>query len=64
MNTWMIGKIDKTTLPEKEDLHSHLNIEDIANADYTHTKRACQDFEIKVLNEYHGLYVQKYIFFT
>ena len=58
MNTWMIGKIEKTTLPKKEDLHSHLNVEGIANADYIHTKRACQDFEIKVLNKYHDLYVQ------
>ena len=34
------------TLPEKEDLYSHLNMEDITDADYLHTKRVCKDFEI------------------
>ena len=32
------------TLPEKEDFYSHLNIEDIADADYAHAKRVCKDF--------------------
>ena len=31
---------------------------DITNADCTHAKRVCKDFEIKKLGEYHGLYVQ------
>ena len=33
-------------------------MEDITNADYTHAKRICKDFEIKNLGEYHDLYVQ------
>ena len=33
-------------------------MEDIADADYTHTKRVCEDFEIKNLGEYYDLYVQ------
>ena len=32
--------------------------EDITDADYTHSKRVCKDFEIKKLGEYHDLYVQ------
>ena len=47
----MIGKnstsLPKTSLPEKEDFYSYLNMEDITNADYTHAKRVCKDFEIK-----------------
>ena len=33
-------------------------MEDITDADYTHAKRVCKDFEIKNLGEYHDLYVQ------
>ena len=43
---------------EKNDFYSHLNTEDITDADYTHTKRVCKDFEIENLEEYHDLYVQ------
>ena len=43
---------------KKEDFYSHLNMEDTTDADYAHTKRACKDFEIKYLGEYHDLYVQ------
>ena len=46
------------TLPEKEDFYSHLNMKDITDADYVHTKGVCKDFEIKNLGEYHDLYVQ------
>ena len=53
-----LEKFSKTKLPEKEDFHSHLNIEDITDADYAHTKRVCKDFKLKDLGEYHDLYVQ------
>ena len=43
---------------KKEDFYSHLTMEDITDADYTHTKRVCKDFEIKKLGEYHEFYVQ------
>ena len=49
-------KFNETSLPEKEDFYSHLNLEDITYADYAHTKRVCKDFEIKKLAEYHDLY--------
>ena len=33
------------SLPEKEDCYSHLNMEDVTDANYTHTKGDCKDFE-------------------
>ena len=51
-------KFNETLLPEKKDFYSHLNMEDITNADYAHAKRVCKDFEIKNLVEYLDLYVQ------
>ena len=56
INDW--EKFNEMSLPEKEDLHSHLKMEDITEADYAHAKRVCKDFEIKSLGEYHDLYVQ------
>ena len=37
MDYW--EKFNKTTLPKKEEFYSNLNIEDIIDADYAHTKR-------------------------
>ena len=52
-------KFNETSLPEKEDFYSHLNMEDIADADDVHAKRVCKDFEIKNLGKYHDLYDQR-----
>ena len=49
-------QFNETSLPEKEDFYNHLNMEDITNAHYAHTKRACKEFEIKNLKGYHDLY--------
>ena len=46
MNDW--EKFNKTSLPEKEDFYSHLNMEDISDADYVQAERVCRDFEIKI----------------
>ena len=46
------------SLSEIEDFYSHLNMEDITDADYAHAKRVCKDFKIKNLGEYHDLYIQ------
>ena len=51
-------KFNETPLPEKEDFYSHLNMKDIADADYAHAKRFCKDFEIKNWGEYYDLYFQ------
>ena len=56
MDDW--EKFNKTTLPEKEEFYSNLNMEDITDADYMHAKRVCKDFEIKNLAEYHDLYLK------
>ena len=45
MDDW--EKFKETLSPEKEDFYSHLNMEDITDADYAHAKRVCKDFEIK-----------------
>ena len=56
MDDW--EKFNETSLSEKEDFYSHLDMEDITDADYAHAKRVCKDFEIKNSGEYHDLYVQ------
>ena len=56
MDDW--NKFNETSLPEKEDFYSHLNMEDSTDADYAHPKKVCNDFEIKNLGEYHDMYVQ------
>ena len=50
-------KFNETPLPENENFHSHLKMEDIADTDYMHAKGVCKDFEIKDLGEYHNVYV-------
>ena len=44
-------------LPEKKHFCSQLNMENITDADYTHSKRVCKAFEIKNFGEYQVLYV-------
>ena len=45
-------------MPEKEDFYSHLNMEDITDANYAYAKLICQDSEINNLWKYCDLYVQ------
>ena len=56
MDDW--EKFNETTLSEKEEFYSNLNMEDITDAGYMHTKRVQKDFEIKNLGEYHDLYLK------
>ena len=56
MDDW--AKFNETLLTEKEEFYSHLNMEDITEADFAHAKRVCKNFEIKNLGEYHEFYVQ------
>ena len=46
MDDW--EKFNETTLPEKEEFHSSLKVEEITDADYMHGKRICKDFETKI----------------
>ena len=48
-------KFNETLLPEKEDFYSHLNMEDVTDANYMYAKRVCKDFN--------DLYVQSGILF-
>ena len=56
MDNWR--KLNETSLLEKDDFYSYLNMEDITDADYVHTKKICKDFQIKNVGKYHDLYVQ------
>ena len=56
MDDW--EKFNETTLAEKKEFYSNLNIEDITDAYYMHVKKVCKDFEIKNLGEYHDLYLE------
>ena len=51
-------KFNETSLPEKENFYSHLNIDNITNVSYVHAKRICKDFETKAVGEYNDLYIQ------
>ena len=55
MDDW--EKVKEALLHKKEDFYSHLNMEDVTDADYAYPRRVCKDFEIENLGEYHGLYV-------
>ena len=43
MDDW--EKFNETSLPEKEDFYSYLNMEDITDADYIHGKWVCKDLK-------------------
>ena len=60
MNVWMIGESSmKHQTTKNEDFYSHLNMEDITDADYAQAKEFAKIFRIlKMLGEYHDFYVQ------
>ena len=60
MNIWMIRKNSAKHSYLKKKIYIHLNMEDITDAIYVHTKRVCKDLEIKILGEYHDLCVRSY----
>ena len=48
INTWITGKnLTKHYYLKKKDFYSHLNTEDITDADYTSAKRVCKGFKIE-----------------
>ena len=53
MDKW--GKISETSLSENEDFYSHLNIEDITDADYAHTLLLADVFE-----NFRNMYLEVY----
>ena len=52
------NKFNETKLPSIKDHYSKLNLENIINEDYVHAKKVWNTFKIKILGEYHDLYVQ------
>ena len=56
-------KFNKTTLSEKEEFYSNLNMEEIVDVDYMHRKRVCKDFETENIGEYHDLYLKSDTYF-
>ena len=51
-------RFDETSLPNKEAFYSRLNMEDITEVDYRHTKRVLKYFNNKNLGDYYDLHVQ------
>ena len=51
-------KLDENTIPPKEAFSSELNLENITHKDYEHVKKVWEAFEIKIIGEYHDLFVQ------
>ena len=51
-------KLHETLLPKTKDFYSHLNMEDITDADYAQAKRVCKDFDLRNLREYRDLYAE------
>ena len=47
MDSWEI--FDETSLPDKKDFYSNLNIKDIKNVDYIHAQKVFKDFNLKNL---------------
>ena len=56
MDSWR--QFDETSLSDKKEFYSKLNVEDIIDKDYEHAKKVWEAFEIKILGEYHYFYVQ------
>ena len=57
MDSWV--RFDETSLPDKEAFYSSLNMEDITDVDYRHSKGVFKNFNNKNLDDYHDLHVQK-----
>ena len=55
MDSW--GKFNETSLPDKDNFYSSLNMEDITDVDHRHGKRVFKNLN-KNLGDYHDLYVQ------
>ena len=56
MNDW--ERFNEIALPEKEKLYSNLNMEDITDVDYACAKKIYKNPEMKILGEYHDLYLR------
>ena len=53
MDSW--EKLDDTTLPDKEEFYSNLNLENISDEGHFHAQKVWEVFEIKSQGEYYDL---------
>ena len=59
MNTWIAGKdFMKHHYQIKKSFYSELNLEDITDNDYAHAQKVFRDLKLKIIGDYHDLYVQ------
>ena len=56
MDSW--ERFNETSLPNKEDFYSNLNMEDIDDIDYRHGNNVFKGFKLENFRDYHDLYVQ------
>ena len=56
MDSW--ERFSETSLPNKENIYSKMNDENITDEEYAHAKRVWEAFECKTLGDYHDLYVK------
>ena len=56
MGSW--ERFDETSLPNKEDFYSCLNMEGITDVDCRHSKNVFKEYRMNNLGDYHDLYVQ------
>ena len=56
MDSWEI--FNKTSLPDRNELYSSLNLKAITNEDYEHAKGVWKGIKLKNLGDYRDLYVQ------
>ena len=56
MDSWK--RFSETELPDKESFYNELNKEGVTDEDYAHARKVWKEFNIKILGEYHDLYVQ------
>ena len=56
MDSW--ERFDETSLPNKENFYSCLNMEDITDIDYKRAKKVFREIKINNLGGYHDLYVK------
>ena len=62
MDSW--EKLDETTLPDKEEFYSNLNLENISDEGHFHAQKVWEGFEIKSQGEYYDLICLKWYIIT
>ena len=56
MDSW--ERFNETSLSNKKDFYSNLNMENINDIDYKHGNNVFKSFKLENLRDYHDLYVK------